>query len=263
VLIDLDRYKRHAARLETSDLDFEAFAAEPLPADALRCLRYMHDVENHTVCYLRDLLLTAAHKDPEITCFLTLWNFEEYWHGEAIAAVLGAHGEDGRARVAGMRRRLGVKDRVAPLAHLIGSSFAGESFLAVHMTWGAINEWTTQASYARLAARARHPLLTELLRRVMRQEGRHVDFYASQAEHRLRGDRGARRLTRLALRRLWSPVGSTVMPHDEVAFVVGYLFAGPDGAAAAARIDRRIDRLPGLAGLGLVTGARAAVASAA
>jgi hypothetical protein len=33
------------------------------------------------------------------------------------------------------------------------------------MTWGAVNEWTTQAAYARLAKVADHPTLSVLLRR--------------------------------------------------------------------------------------------------
>ena len=53
----------------------------------------MHDVEHHTICYLRDLLVSPAHADPEVTAFLTLWNFEEFWHGEALAAGLAAHGQ--------------------------------------------------------------------------------------------------------------------------------------------------------------------------
>ena len=53
------------------------------------------------------------------------------------------------------------------------------------------------------------------------------------------------------LRRYWAPVGSTLMPPDEVAFVTSYLFSGSDGEAMTARIDRRLDRLPGLAGLDL------------
>ena len=69
----------------------------------------MHDVEHHTVCYLRDLLVTPAHRDPEITTFLTMWTFEEFWHGEAIAAVLGRPRRAGRGRRASRRcaRRLG------------------------------------------------------------------------------------------------------------------------------------------------------------
>jgi hypothetical protein len=36
-------------------------------------------VENHTVCYLRNILVARAHKDPDLTSFLTMWNLEEYW----------------------------------------------------------------------------------------------------------------------------------------------------------------------------------------
>jgi len=45
------------------------------------------------------------------------------------------------------------------------------------------------------------------------------------------------------------------MPDGEVRHLIGHLFTGADGDAAAARIDRRIDRLPGLAGIDLVAGA--------
>jgi hypothetical protein len=38
-----------------------------------------------------------------------------------------------------------------------------------------------------------------------------------------------------------------------VAFVNHHLFGGSDGRAAAERIDRHVDRLPGLAGLHLAT----------
>jgi hypothetical protein len=120
------------------------------------------------------------------------------------------------------------------------------------MTWGAVNEWSTQAGYARLAARSGHPVLGELLRRIMKQEGRHIDFYASEAERRLRDDRRARRITRFALRRLWAPVGSTVMPAAEVDFLERHLFGDAGGRAMAERIDARLSRLPGLDGLRLV-----------
>ncbi|HEY7948457.1 MAG TPA: hypothetical protein VID75_12340, partial [Acidimicrobiales bacterium] len=132
---------------------------------------------------------------------------------------------------------------------------------AVQMAWGAINEWTTQAGYARLAAKANNPVLGELLRRIMRQEGRHIDFYASQARARLADSRAAQKLTRGALRRVWSPVGSGVMPKDEVRFLIGHLFADSTGQATAQRIDRHIDRLPGLEGLHLVENSVAALAA--
>jgi hypothetical protein len=101
-------------------------------------------------------------------------------------------------------------------------------------------------------------VLTELLDRIMRQETRHVAFYASQARDRLAASRRAQRLTRFALRRFWAPVGSGVMPDVETRFLIGYLFGGEDGGAVAGQIDRKIDKLPGLSGLGLVSRAVAA-----
>jgi hypothetical protein len=250
---DIERYKQQVRRLDLAGVDMAAFHDDPLPAPVLRCLRYMHDVEHHTVCYVRDLLVTSAHQDPALTTFLTLWSYEELWHGEAIGQVLAAHGEAaGGARIAPLRRRLGWPDRLSPLLHSLGSTLAGESFPAVHMTWGAVNEWTTQAGYARLAELAGHPVLGELLNRIMRQEGRHIVFYAGEAQRRLTGDRKAQRLVRTALRHLWRPVGAGVMPRSEVVFMINTLFGDDRGRAMAQRIDQRVARLPGLDGLHLV-----------
>jgi hypothetical protein len=250
---DIEAYKSRTARCRWDDLDLGSFTTSPLSPAALRCVRYMHDVEFHTVCYLRDLLVSPAHSDPEVTAFLSFWAFEEFWHGEALADVLRRHGEQaGEVRVAAMRDRLGWAERLRPLAMMAGSAFAGRDMVAVHMAWGAINEWTTQAGYAQLARRAGHPVLAALLRRIMVQEGRHVDFYASQAERRLADGSRARRLARFALRRFWTPVGSGVMPQAETRHLAHYLMGGADGLAVARRIDRRVDRLPGLAKLSLV-----------
>jgi hypothetical protein len=249
---DMTTYQRLSEKLEIEDIDFDAFRDRPLSPDALRCLRYMHDVENHTVCYLRDVLVTRAHRDPEVTKFLTLWNYEEFWHGEAIAGILEAHDEQaGTGRVAALRQRLPKGDALKPVGYQLVSALTPH-LTAVHMTWGAVNEWTTQAAYARLAQLADHPTLSELLRRIMKQEGRHIDFYASQAKSRLGDSRAAQRLTRWALRHFWAPVGSGVVPDREVTFLRTYLFGDEPGRSMAARIDRRVDKLPGLAGLNLL-----------
>jgi len=109
--------------------------------------------------------------------------------------------------------------------------------------------------YARLITEADHPVLTTLLRRIMRQEGRHIDFYSSTARQLLTGDRRAQRLARFALERLWKPVGAGVMPEEEVGFLIGFLFGDDAGREWAVRVDNSVDRLPGLAGLRLATGA--------
>lgn len=254
----IDQFKRAAAPVRYEDLDYRSFAGRPLSGAALRCLRYMCDVEDYTVCYLRDLLVTPSHRDPVISTFLTMWNYEEHWHGEALARVLGAHGiPTGDEHIRAIRVAQGWRDTIAPVKHVLAARLAGEDYIAVHMAWGAINEWSTHAGYARLAEREGHPVLSELLSRIMRQETRHVAFYATQARDRLSASRRARMLTRWALKRFWAPVGSTVMPADDTRHLLGYLLSGPDGAQVVTRIDDKIDRLPGLGGLGLTRRAAA------
>ncbi len=255
VRTDVKTLIERSIRLKIDDIDFNAFRSQPLDPPSLRCLRYMHDVEGHTICYLRDLLVTRAHRDPEITAFLACWSYEEHWHGDAIAQVLDAHGEaSGTTRLTSMRQRLAVRDSLRP-ATFSAISATTKHLPAVLMAWGALNEWTTQSGYERLIEKARHPVLSELLRRIMRQEGRHIDFYASQARARLGASQPARRLTRQILRFWWAPVGSGVMPKAEVSFLAAYLFGDDRGRRAALRVDRQIDRLPGLDGLRLFEGA--------
>jgi hypothetical protein len=255
---DLQDYTSRVAPVRYDDLDFDAFRQQPLSDDALRCLRYMCDVENYTVCYLRDLLATPSHKDPEVTTFLTMWNYEEHWHGEALADVLRAHGiETGEDHVRDVRLRQGVADKVAPLVQSVVANVVGEDFIAVHMTWGAVNEWSTNAGYQRLVEREEHPVLTDLLTRIMRQEARHVAFYATQARDRLARSARARRLTRWALRAKWEPVGSSVMPEADTRHTLGYLLGGERGDSVVSQLDRHVDRLPGLHDLGLVRRAAA------
>ena len=251
---DIAKLIQRSARLEVEDIDFEAFRTQPLDPNALRCLRYMHDVEGHTICYLRDILVTRAHRDPEVTAFLACWSYEEHWHGEAIARVLDAHGEDSASRLTSMRQHLPRNDSLRP-AVFSALSAVTKHLPAVHMAWGAVNEWSTQTGYGRLIEKAKHPVLTELLRRIMRQEGRHIDFYASESDRRLGASRAARRLTRFALSHYWGPVGSGVMPKPEIRFLATYLFGDEQGRKAAKRVDRQIDRLPGLEGLHLLDSA--------
>jgi len=94
---------------------------------------------------------------------------------------------------------------------MLGSALLGEDFVAVHMTWGAVNEWSTQTAYDRLIALADHPTLTTLLSRIARQEARHIAFYATGACTRLARSANSGRAIRLALRTLWAPVGSAVL----------------------------------------------------
>ncbi len=250
---DVATFASTSQPLRWNDLDLSEFRTNPLSADALRCLRYMSDVETHTVCYLRDLLVTPSHQDPDVTTFLTFWNLEEYWHGEVLDRILEVHDvPTGPEHTRALRKGLGWQDRLSPVIQSILANLLGSDFIATHMAWGAINEWCTHAGYSRFMAVEKHPMLTEILRRIAKQETRHVAFYNSQARERLETSRKAQRITRFALQHKWGIVGSGVMPDEEVRHLLDYLFGGVDGLAQARKIDAKIDTLPGQAGLHLV-----------
>lgn len=253
-MFDIADHTATAHRVRTDDVDFDSFGDRPLSDSAVRCLRYMSDVESHTICYLRDLLVTPSHNDPAVTAFLTMWAYEEFWHGEALDAVLRAHQVDADyGHIRRVRLAQGFRDRVAPIQQSIAANIIGDDFVAVHMSWGTINEWSAHSAYARLIERENHPELTKLLRRIQNQESRHLAFYNSQARERLERSKRARRLTRFALRTFWAPVGSTIQPKAETRFVLDYLMGGDDGMRHIGMLDRKVDRLPGQEGLELVS----------
>lgn len=253
---DIDRFTRTSDQVQWDDLNFDAFEANPLPAQTLRTLRYMCEVEYHTVCYLRDMLVTPSRRSGEVRSFMTMWNREEFWHGEALAAVLARHDisvayDELKAR----RIKLGWSERLAPVKQAILGNLIGHDFVAVHMIWGAVNEWSAAAAYKRLATLDGHPELAVLLKRIAAQEARHVAFYATQARTRLAASAKARTLARVALQRAWEPVGSSINTESEVVHVMGHLFAGESGRREIDAIDSHIARLPGMEGLTIVADA--------
>jgi len=250
---DIAGYTNNAHRVQDADVDYEVFKEQPLSPQALRALRYMSDVESHTICYLRDLLVTPSHKDPEVTAFLTMWAYEEFWHGEALDKVLRAHEQPATyGHIRTVRLAQGLADRLAPIHQAIAGNLLGEDFIAVHMSWGAINEWSAHSAYERMMQREDHPELTKLLKRIQLQETRHLAFYNSQARDRLAASARARKMTRFALNAFWTPVGSGIQPREETAFILDYLMGGEEGQKHITRLDKKVDTLPGQAGLYLL-----------
>ena len=263
---DLDRYLRASKKVDLTDLPWEQIKNHPLRQAEARCLAYMMDIETHTVIFLRDLLATKAAFDPDVTAFLSCWVYEELWHGEAFSRFLGEAGyelsPDGErvwgdapypsrvARNVWIRRKLASKGYASHLATLAAASLI-KDFVAVHMTWGAINELGTLNGYHRLIAKTDHPVMVELLERIIKDERRHFAFYRAQARVRLARSSQARKAVRWALGHLWAPVGTGVRPQNETDFVIAYLFGDEDGRAMAEEMDLTIDELPGLAGLHL------------
>ncbi len=270
---NLDRHLRGSHRLDLAGLAWDEIPRHPLAPEEARCLAYMMDIETHTMIFLRDLLATRAAEEPEITAFLACWAYEELWHGEAFSRFLGEAGvrlpPDGelpgrddaypsrQARNAWIRRAHRAKGRVSR-AGMMATSMVSRGFPAIHMTWGAVNELSTLTGYQRMVDTTRHPVLADLLTRVIRDERRHYSYYRQEAERRLAESPRAQRITRLALDRLWAMVGTGVRPQAETDFVMVHLFGSPDGLRTAHRLDGMVSSLPGLDGLRVFERARQA-----
>lgn len=258
---DLDRYLRASKRVDLTGLAWERIKDHPVTEQEARCLAYMMDIESHTIIFLRDLLATRAAFEPDITAFLSCWVYEELWHGEAFSRFLGEAGfrlePDGEratfeapypsrvVRNTWIRRKIGSKGYLAHMGTLAGSAVFRE-FPAVHMTWGAVNEFSTLNAYHRLIAKTEHPVMIDLLGRVIKDERRHYAFYRNQAKLRLARSASARKVTRWAMEKVWAPVGTGVRPQAETDFVVTFLFGDREGRAAGRTMDKAIAQLPGL-----------------
>ncbi|MGH7663309.1 MAG: ferritin-like domain-containing protein [Gemmatimonadaceae bacterium] len=260
---DLDRYLRNSKKVDLGDVDWEGIREHPVSVQEARCLAYMMDIESHTVIFLRDLLSTPAAREPDITAFLSCWVYEELWHGEAFSRLLGEAGytlqpDSERTkwddpypsrvvRNSWIRSMMKSRLYVDQLKRMAGWMMV-KDFPAVHMAWGALNEYATLTSYHRLIAKTKHPVIIDILGRVIKDERRHYAFYRNQAQLRLARSAKARKVTRWALDKLWAPVGTGVRPQEETDFVVAYLMGEEEGIATAKEMDRSISRLPGLEG---------------
>ena len=260
---DLDKYLRASTRVDLSTVEWDRIREHPVTTDEARCLTYMMDIETHTVVFLRDLLATRASFDPEVTAFLSCWVYEELWHGEAFSRFLGEagfrvppsyEGVTGDApfptrfdRNQWIRRKFGTKGYFSHMGTLLGSAVFRD-FVAVHMTWGAVNELGTLTGYHRIIAKSEHPVLIQLLQAIIKDERRHFAFYRAQARMRLARSRQARTITRWALEHLWAPVGTGVRPQSETDFVIHSLFGDADGMVAVKEMEHTLGELPGMRG---------------
>ena len=243
---DIDRYLRVSNRVETNDIDWSKVREHPLTDADIRVLSYMMDTEYHTVLYLRELLQTSCSIDPDVTAFMSCWNFEELWHGEALARFLREYGVPGvDQRTVNLRKANRLRFALDQMKFLAYSTFVYD-FVAISMTWGALNELTACYAYKRLMEQSGHPVLQQLLPRLIKQERRHFAFYFGQAKKRMARRPYVPWMVREVVDHVWKPVGSGLVDEREVDFVMLYLFDSPEGRLALTEIDEQFCGLPGM-----------------
>jgi hypothetical protein len=243
----VSRFMSTSRPIDLTGIDWDAIPRSPLDGEVLRILAYMQDVESHTVVFPRTFFSKRALEDEHVGPFLVCWLYEEGMHGRALTKFLECAGHPVSSRTEG---RTTLRDRVDRTVTRMMSAF-WKDFLALHMAWGAVHECTTIHAYRRLTERNDHPVLNELLGRIIRDEARHFAFYMWQAEERLAPPGVARRV-RAIMERFYTPVGASHHPDELACWVSGFLFDGEEGRKAATHVDQTIARLPGFSGASLL-----------
>jgi len=244
---NIERLMDSSGRVDLSDIDWSEVPKHPLTPEAIRCLRYFLLTENSTFFYVKTLMSTdAIYEEPEIAPFLCVWMYEEEFNGRAFRQFMDAYGE---RTDPGFRRDMflsrGVGERIDELGQQVLGKVFSDHWPAVHMVWGAMQEFTTYMAYQALIDRLDHPILTTICQRIMKQELRHYAFYREHAKRRLERDAMTRKVVSNAVKIGWTPVGDGMCPKEDVVHIIRFLFDGLDGTAIA-RIEEKIRDLPGL-----------------
>lgn len=251
---DIHRHIRVSKKIEFADLDWGLAADIGLTPNEINTLTYFADIEGQTVFYLRELLNTKPARDPDTLAFLTMWNYEEYFHSYAIAKLLDVCGAPlGGDRVAEVRTSATFAAKAEEFVQTMISKVFPKTFVALWMAWGASQELLTLRGYEHLSKRTANPVLRALCDRIAKQERRHFAYYFNGARERLEQSRFSQRFVRFLFDKFWTPVGGGVKSEDQIAEMICNLFTGDDLLATMANVDAKLGQLPGMHGFDVAT----------
>ncbi|MFN0277052.1 MAG: acyl-ACP desaturase [Pyrinomonadaceae bacterium] len=223
----------------------------PLDKRFVPVLLYMRDVETLTEMYHRELQRTPTGRDPYISKFMERWGIEEVTHGEVLNRFLNEAGfETGDKWQSQIHRN--VTNVYNSYTYLITTltNFIGKKFTATHMTFGAIHEMSTAQGYRRMKTLADHPVLTQILNAIIREEAAHTKFYWNIAQLELRKNEFAQKIARFVIDHFYTPVGQGSLAKKRTEYALGTLFGDEDSLDVIDKtVTQRVSQLPGFAGI--------------
>ena len=227
----------------------------PLDKKFVPVLLYMRDVEVLTDMYYEEMKRTPTGKDPAIAKFMERWGVEEITHGEMIDRFLNEAGfETSKNWKTEVRQNVPKSYTFNTKILTTLTNLIGKQFTATHMTFGAINELSTAQAYRRMIELANHPVLSHILRGIMREESAHTQFYWSVAKLELRKSAFSRKVARFVVKNFWSPVGEGAKPKTQSDYTIATLFNGKEGFEWLDRkVSKHIQELPGFNGLNTIS----------
>lgn len=250
-----ERQDRTLTREFINSIPWHEVKNHPFDEKYVRVLLYMRDVEILTDMYHEEMRRTPTGTDKIISKFMERWGLEELTHGDVINRFLNEAGYE-----TGENWAQGVRDSV-PTTYTINmriisalTNLVGKKFTATHMVFGAINELSTGQAYRRLIDLAQHPVLTMILKAIMREESAHTHFYWNVAKIELKKSETAQRIARTVIKHFWEPVGSGARSPIESDYTIATLFKGDNSLNILDRkVTKHVHELPGFDGLNTFT----------
>ena len=230
-------------KIQFEDLDWELARKVGLTKTEIEILGYFADIESQTVHYFLEVSKLEVARDPELLTFLTMWNYEEYFHSYALTRLMeecGVQPETATDRSARIRENARFKAKFEDFAQgMIAKAFP-KSFVALWMFWGALQECLTTQAYEELARITTNPVLAELCKRIAKQERRHFAYYYNNARERLEGQKFSQQMCKYIAMKFYAPVGGGVKTDEEGARCVAELFPGDRIFEVMGYIEKRI-----------------------
>ena len=243
-------------RVEIDDLDWELARKHGLSEREVESLKFFADIESQTVYYFLEVAKLQVARDPELLTFLTMWNYEEYFHSHAITRLMqecGVKIETATERSTKVRAGARFKAKFEDFMQTLIAKLMPKRFVSLWMFWGALQECLTMQAYEEVIRQTKNPVLAEMFRRIAKQERRHFAYYFGQARLRLQDNPRNQRFCRFIAKHFYAPVGSGVKTDAESAELVARLFPNERIFEVMSYIERRMAQLPGMAGLDACT----------
>lgn len=250
-----DRQERSLTDEFIDNIEWDEVRRYPFDDRLIPVLLYMRDVETLTDMYWQELRRTPTGRDPVISKFMERWGIEEVTHGEVLNQFLNELGY-----VTGRDWKTQIRRNVSKIYHINTylltslTNLIGHRFTATHMTFGAVHEMTTAQAYRRMIEIADHPVLTKILKGIIREESAHTQFYWSVARLEMRKNGIAQKLARKVIENFYYPVGQGSLAKSRTKHVVSILFGADEALSSLDKtVTQRIQQLPGFEGVTKVT----------
>ena len=226
------------------DLDLGAFATTGLEADVVGAIAALGALEGATMAHLRNVLVTATHKDARVTAFLVTWAYEKYWIADALRAIIAASSRDSGGMTveatAGVAAATGTASRDAPMhpdtasagrgpiRRALAGYLQGWAAVGAHMALGMVDDLVLRVAYERAVAASGSDALDAVVRRILDVKARHAQFFDEEMRRRFRSSPKSVRLARRELRRTTWPLGSAALAPAERERFLRFAYGGTE-----------------------------------